>query len=155
MKSKFALLLLLALCTFSSCKMYKDVSVSDIQEVKMGELNSDGIEAQIYFTIENPNWYDLKLKETKVDVFIEGDFFGTIDQFGEILIPKKSKTTQALRVKAKPEAFQKLLGSAIKLFFKSELKIEAKGYARGKALFINKRIDISVSESVDKEDIGL
>jgi hypothetical protein len=38
--------------------MYKEVNVSDIQEVKMGELNSDGIEAQIYFTIENPNWYD-------------------------------------------------------------------------------------------------
>ncbi len=58
MKSKFALILFVALCSFSSCKMYKEVNVSDIQEVKMGELNSDGIEAQIYFTIENPNWYD-------------------------------------------------------------------------------------------------
>jgi hypothetical protein len=41
------------------------------------------------------------------------------------------------------------------LFFKQELKLEAKGYVQGKALFINKRIDVSVSEAIKKEDLGL
>ncbi len=139
----------------SSCSMYEEVKVSDVQDVVVGEINDDGIVLQIYFTIDNPNWYSLKLKESKIDVFVENTFFGTIDQFEEIVIPKNSSTSQVLRVTAKPDVLQSLLGNAIKLFFTDELKLEAKGYVRGKALLINKKIDIQVTEKMSKADFGL
>lgn len=139
----------------SSCTMYEEVKVSDVQDVVVGEINDNGIVLQIYFTIDNPNWYSLKLKESKIDVFVENTFFGTIDQFEEIVIPKNSSTSQVLRVTAKPEVLQSLLGNALKLFFTDELKLEAKGYVRGKALLINKKIDIQVTEKMSKADFGL
>jgi hypothetical protein len=47
------------------------------------------------------------------------------------------------------------MGNAIKLFFQNELKLEARGYVVGKALLVNKKIDVKVVESVKKEDLGL
>lgn len=140
---------------FASCSVYEEVKVSDVQDVVVGELNSDGVVLQIYFTIENPNWYSLTLKESKIDVFVENSYFGTIDQFDQITIPKNSTTTQVLRVTAKPDAISTVLGNALKLFFTDELKLEAKGYVRGKALLINKKIDIQVTEKMSKSDFGL
>lgn len=140
---------------FASCSVYEEVKVSDVQDVVVGELNKDGVVLQIYFTIENPNWYSLTLKESKIDVFVENAYFGTIDQFDQITIPKNSTTTQVLRVTAKPDAISTVLGNALKLFFTDELKLEAKGYVRGKALLINKKIDIQVTEKMSKSDFGL
>jgi LEA14-like dessication related protein len=139
----------------SSCKVYEEVKVSDVQNVIIGDVTSDGVEAQIYFEIENPNWYKMTLKESNIEVYVEGKYFGTIDQFDEIIIPKQSKTTQVLRVKASSKAFNDLLGNALKLLFKNELKLEAKGYVVGKALLVRQRIDVSVVETISKGDLGL
>lgn len=139
----------------SSCKLYEEVKVSDVQNVVLGEVSTDGVEAQIYFEVENPNWYKMMLKESKIEIYIEGKYFGVIDQFEEIIIPKKSKTTQALRMRAGPNAMDDLLANALKLFLKNDLKLEAKGYVVGKALLMRKRIDISISEKVSKDQLGL
>jgi LEA14-like dessication related protein len=135
--------------------MYQEVKVSDVQNVQFSEFTGDKLEAQIFFTIENPNWYDIKMKDSKIDVFLEGSFLGTIEQFDEILIPKKSTTVQIMKMTSTADALSKVLGNALALFFKEELKLEAKGYVQGKALFINKRIDVNVSEGLKKEDLGL
>lgn len=140
--------------SLSSCHMYKDVKASGIEEVQMGDITTDGIEATILFTIENPNWFNITMKETKVDVYVEGSFFGTIDQYEKIVVPKKSKATYKLRMKANRDALDNLLGSALKLFFVNELKLEAKGYAKGRALFIGKKIDIQVVDAITKEELG-
>lgn len=153
MKSLCAVLI--AMLSLSSCVMYEDVLVSDVQEVIIGQVTTDGVEAQIYFEVENPNWYKMILKESKIDVFVEGKYFGTIDQYDEIIIPKKSKTAQALRVKTGPDAMDDLLTNALKLFFKNDLKLEAKGHVIGKAMLVKKRIDISLTENVSKERFGL
>ena len=150
-------LIFLLFCTIimSSCKLYEEVKVSDVQNVVLGEVSTDGVEAQIYFEVENPNWYKMMLKESKIEIYIEGKYFGVIDQFEEIIIPKKSKTTQALRMRAGPNAMDDLLANALKLFLKNDLKLEAKGYVVGKALLMRKRIDISISEKVSKDQLGL
>jgi len=151
----FGMIALLLVLSTSSCKMYQEVKVSDVQNVQFSEFSGDKLEAQIFFTIENPNWYDIKMKDSKIDVFLEGSFLGTIEQFDEILIPKKSSTVQIMKMTSTPDALSNILGNALALFFKQELKFEAKGYVQGKALFINKRIDVSVSEAIKKEDLGL
>ncbi len=147
--------MLVLMASLSSCKLYEEVKVSDVQDVIIGDVTSDGVEAQIYFEIENPNWYKMTLKESNIEVYVEGKYFGVIDQFDEIIIPKHSKTTQVLRVKASSKALNDLIGNALKLFFQNELKLEARGYVVGKALLVKKRIDVKVVESVKKEDLGL
>ncbi len=148
-------ILSLMVVAMSSCKVYEEVKVSDVQDVVLGEVTSDGVEAQIYFEVENPNWYKMTLKESNIEVYVEGKYFGTIDQFDEIIIPKHSKTTQVLRVKASSKALNDLIGNALKLLFKNELKLEAKGYVVGKALLVRQRIDVSVVETISKGDLGL
>ena len=147
--------MLVLMASLSSCKLYEEVKVSDVQDVIIGDVTSDGVEAQIYLEIENPNWYKMTLKESNIEVYVEGKYFGVIDQFDEIIIPKHSKTTQVLRVKASSKALNDLIGNALKLFFQNELKLEARGYVVGKALLVKKRIDVKVVESVKKEDLGL
>lgn len=138
----------------TSCKFYKDIETSGIEEVQMGDITTDGVEATLFFTIENPNWYNIIMKETKVDVYVEDKYFGQIDQFDKIVVPKKSKQTYQLRMIANREALDNLLGSAIKLFFQNDLKLEAKGYAKGRALIVGKKIDIQVVDKITKEQLG-
>ena len=113
-------LVVLTAVLLSSCKMYQEVKVSNVENVAFSDLTSEKMEAQISFTIENPNWYDIKLKESKIDVYLEGKYLGTIDQFEEILIPKKSSSTQVMRMTMAPSSLSDLLGNALTLFFKNE-----------------------------------
>ncbi|MEZ4798524.1 MAG: LEA type 2 family protein [Flavobacteriales bacterium] len=145
---------LAAVLSTTSCKFYKDIEASGIEEVQMGEINTDGVEATLFFTIENPNWYNIVMKETKIDVYVEDKYFGQIDQYEKIVVPKKSKQTYQLRMTAKQDALDNLLGSALKLFFQNDLKLEAKGYAKGRALFVGKKIDIQVTDKITKEQLG-
>jgi LEA14-like dessication related protein len=134
-RNPIGFLLFVSFClVLSSCSVYKD--------------------AEIYMTIDNPNWYKIKLTESHVSLYFEGKPMGEVLLSEPIVIPKKSVSTQIMKVHGDYDDLQGLLGNVLALIFKQSFQVEAKGYIQGKAMFVAKKVDINFQQAMSKEDLG-
>jgi LEA14-like dessication related protein len=138
----------------SSCTVYKDVEVKQVVDVKLTEFGGNGVEAEVYLSISNPNWYKVTLTESHINLFFEGKPLGEVELQEPLEIPKQAVSTQVLKVQADMDNVQDLLGNVLQMLFKSEFKLEAKGYVQGKALFVAKKVPVEFKETLSREDLG-
>lgn len=139
----------------TSCKMYQDVTLSEVNNVEIKVFGVDGMSAEITVSINNPNWYKLTVRDSEVDLYFEGKKIATVVVDKNLVIPKKQVSTQTFLVNASSSDMQAILGNALSLFFKSEFVLEGKGYIDGKALFIGRRVPVEFKQKLTKEDLGL
>jgi LEA14-like dessication related protein len=139
----------------SSCKMYQEISISEVNKVEVKEFGIDGMSAEITVSINNPNWYKLTVRDSEVDLYFEGQKIATIVVDKNLVIPKKQVSTQTFLISASSGDMQTILGNALSLFFKSEFVLEGKGFIDGKALFVGRRVPVEFKQKLSKEDLGL
>jgi LEA14-like dessication related protein len=143
-----------SIALFSSCKMYQEVSVNEVIDVKVNEFGQNGIKAEVYIQISNPNWYKLSLTESHIELFFEGKSIGEVQLAEKLVLPKKSVTTQTLKIDANYESIEAILANVLQLLFKSEFVLEGKGYVKGKAMFIAKKVPVEFKQQLTKDDLG-
>lgn len=139
----------------ASCKMYQEVTLTEVNNVQIKEFGVDGMSAAITVSINNPNWYKLTVRDSEVDLYFEGQKIATVVVDKNLVIPKKQVSTQTFMVNASSGDMQAILGNALSLFFKSEFVFEGKGYIDGKALFIGRRVPVEFKQKLTKTDLGL
>ena len=154
-RNPIGFLLFVWFCLFlSSCSVYKDVEMKEVLDVQFVSLGEKGLDAEIYMTIENPNWYKIKLTESHVSLYFEGKPLGEVLLAEPIVIPKKSVSTQIMKVHGDYDDLQGLFGNVLALIFKQSFQLEAKGYIQGKAMFVPKKVDINFQQAMSKKDLG-
>ncbi|MEY3398695.1 MAG: hypothetical protein RL220_1289 [Bacteroidota bacterium] len=151
--SRIILLMLLPL--LFSCKLYQDVEVVEVENIVFNEFGDKGAEAEVWLKISNPNGYKVLLTESAIDLYFEGRPMGEVLLLDKIEVPKKSQSTQVMKVEVQYDNLEELLGNVLVLLFKEEFQLEAKGYVKGKALFVAKKVDINFRETLSREDLGL
>lgn len=134
--------------------MYKEVEVKEVLDVKVTAFNSDGIHAEVYLSISNPNPYKLKLTESSIDLVLDGKSLGQVVLEAPMEIPAKSVSTQVMKVNTGIGDISSLLGNVLDLFFKSEFVLEGKGYVKGKVLFVSRKVPVSFKHALSKKDLG-
>jgi len=142
------------LFVLSSCNVYRDVQVNEVQEIIVGEISEEGMQVEVRMTIENPNWYNVVLKKSHVDVFLEGSKIGELVLNEKVTVPKKSTTTQVLVMDADYEKLQGIFGNILILLFKKEYILEAKGFVTGRGLIVTKKVKVDLKETLSREDLG-
>ena len=140
---------------FFSCKLYKDVEVVEVENVVFNELGENGAEAEVWLKISNPNGYKVVLTESAIDLYFEGKEMGEVQLLDKMEVPKRSLSTQVMKVEVQYDNLEDMLGNLLVLLFKQEFQLEAKGYVKGKALFVAKKVDINFRETLTREDLGL
>jgi LEA14-like dessication related protein len=149
-----AVVVFLFISTFQSCTLYKDVEVKEVLNVNITEFSTDGVTGEVQISITNPNWYKVTLKQCHLDFMFEGKPLGCADLLNEVVIPKRTTSTQTFAIKATPDQMQAIMGNAISLFFKSDYVLEGKGTVKGKALMFSKKFPIEFKEILHKDDLG-
>lgn len=139
---------------FSSCKMYKDVEVNKVTEVKFTGMKRDGIDMDVFLEISNPNGYKVELTDSDVVLFLEGSPVGKVTLMEPLTVPKKSVSVQPMRIHTTYSSLDALLGNALALMFKSEFSVEGRGYVTGKVLFVSRKVEVGFSEKIDRSLLG-
>lgn len=142
------------LLMMGSCNLYKEVEVTELTEIKIGEVTEEGVQVEIFMEVKNPNGYSVSLTKSHVDVFLEGNRLGELVLAEKIKIPKNSTSTQVLKMDADYDKLQGVLGNVLLLLFKKEFNFEAKGYVKGRALMIGKKVPVDFKETLTKEEMG-
>lgn len=138
------------LLLLSSCSFYKEVEVSEVKNVKITRFDQDVVEAEITLELINPNWYAVTLTESFVDVYINGKEIGEVELKEKVKLPKKTTNLRTLVMVGDYEKMSSgFLDNLLTLLFANQAKFEAKGYMKGRALLITKKVEVDVQEFVD------
>jgi LEA14-like dessication related protein len=139
---------------FSGCKVYQDVTLTEVNNVKITEFGAEGIKADITVSMSNPNWYKLKITDSEIDLYFEGQKVAQVKITDELVIPKKQVSAQTFTIHSTSADLSGVLSNALTLFFKSEFLLEGKGYIDGKAMFVARKVPIEFKQKLSKEDLG-
>ncbi len=140
----------------SACSYYNDVQVLKVMNVEIVEFSTDIINASVEIEINNPNWYDIKLIDSDLDLFVNGKSMGTVHLAEKVVIPKKSISIQKVEVISDiKDAQANFLQSAMSLLFKKTALLEIKGEVKAQGLMVTKKIPVEIKEEMDIRDFGL
>lgn len=136
--------------------MYKDVEVLEIQNLEILNMSDDVVEIMLEVEVENPNSFKVKLIDADIDVFLNEKDMGKLKLGDTVILPKKSKSVQKLKILADAEKIQKnILSNALSFLFAKSADLKAQGTVKGKALGIGKKVDINFERKIDMDDIDL
>ncbi len=144
----------LILCVFlfslSSCFTFKPVTLEKVEDVRIKNIGSKGVEAQIVAKINNPNSYSIKVISSDLFISLNNSEIGT----AQLVKPVKIKAKSSLSYETDVYIKYKDLGTGIlqtlpALLFKKSVQLHMKGNIKGKAGIISKKIFIDTKESVN------
>lgn len=138
----------------SSCSVYREVEVHQVQEVRFKELSADGLDLLVYLEVENPNWYTVRLTESDIQLFLEGQPLGTVSLREPMILPRKSRSVQPMSIHASTGSLDRLLGRLFSLIFQQTFEVTGKGYVRGKAFLVMRKVDVSFTHRLERKDLG-
>ncbi|MFM2196108.1 MAG: hypothetical protein RL092_1708 [Bacteroidota bacterium] len=146
--------MLLFILIFSGCSIYEDVKVGKLNSVDISSIKGNQVNATLNFQIENPNPYAITLFESDVLLKIDGIPAGTIMLLEPVKISKKSNTTIPIQVTTEMNELESILGNAMALMFKPEIRIEAGGYVKAKGLGFVKNVPVQFEKRISKNQIS-
>ena len=103
-------------------------------------------------TIENPNWYALKVKPSMLEVTIDGKKFANVYLDEKVKIKAKQAVSIATPMHAEVEegAMMRMMGMALK----DSIRLNLAGDVKGGVFFIYKKFPVNVTRSVSPKGLN-
>jgi len=74
---------------FVACSTIKNPVLIGVNDVELGDNESEGITLNLDLNVYNPNWFNIKAKDVDFNIYIDTLHFGYGSFKNEILIPKR------------------------------------------------------------------
>jgi len=120
----------------------------------MEGLNMDGgnINFTLKGTIENPNWYALKVKPSMVEVTIDGKKFANVylDEKMKIKAKKSTALVAPMHAELEDGAMMRMMGMALK----DSVRLNLAGDVKGGVFFIYKKFPVNITRSVSPKSLN-
>jgi LEA14-like dessication related protein len=118
----------------------------------------DGIEGnKVKFTVKatvyNPNFYALKVKPSKVNVYADEQLYGVLN-LEKIQKMKRKKDTK-LEVPFRLDMEDGAMMGMMLLMRKDKVKVKVDGKVKGGVYFISKKFPVSYEQTISPKELGL
>ena len=70
---------LFALVFLTSCEEIEEPELVEISNVKLVELKGSVAKILVFAEIDNPNFFNISMKPSTLDLFVDGTFAGTVN----------------------------------------------------------------------------
>ncbi len=136
------------LVLFIGCVDYKEVQLISLENVSLNRISGDGIDADVWLKIDNPNDYKIKVNAKDLVLSFNDKKIGNAtlpdDLVLEKSITKVYKTT--LNVTVPPDGGIDL--GLIMLMGGGQITLGLKGEITGKAKSISKTVPVDIKETI-------
>ena len=143
---KIFLFTLILLC-FSSCKEFKEISVSKINGFKINRLSTDGLEADINVVLNNPNTMGFKIYKSKADVFISDTKIGTARILKKVKVQANSNTEHVFTLNGDLKSMN--FNSLLSIISGKSKSVSMKGYIKAGKWFYKKKFPINETNNIN------
>ena len=131
---------------FSSCSLFKDLQISNIQDISPSFENKTVV-LNASIDVKNSNFYNVAVKASDLVVSIEDKELGNIELLEKVVFKRKSTGTYPFKFKLK--LADGALFTILRNVFKKEVTLAFKGKIKGTALGIPKSITINETKTID------
>ena len=131
---------------FSSCSLFKNLEISNIQDISPSFENKT-IVLNASIDVKNSNFYNVTVKASELIASINDKELGNIELLEKVVFKRKS--TGSYPFKFKMKLADGALFTILKNVFKKEVSIAFKGKIKGSALGIPKHITINETKTID------
>ncbi|MGB0882306.1 MAG: LEA type 2 family protein [Vicingaceae bacterium] len=132
------------------CMTYKEVEVIEVTDVGIKKFTTEGVEVEVAMQIKNPNSYNIKIVDSDLQLFADGNKIGTANIENKVTLPKNSNKIHRFTItsslkdigsSAFPLLMSVLGGKTIEMQITGDIKASAKG--------IGKRFPVDFKEKVE------
>lgn len=138
--------------TLLSCE-FKDIEFLGLENVKLDKMDGQELNLDLLFKIKNENAFKIKVKPSKLKVFVEDKEMGIVHLDKKIVFKKRSESVYStkLRVDLADGYLLKLLSFASK----KEFKIRFEGKVKGGIYFLSKKFEINETRTFSREQLKI
>lgn len=132
---------------FTSCKEYKDITVTSVDSFYLNKITTEKIEAEINLKINNPNYVGFSIYPSEFEVIFSGIRLGKAKLDKRIHIDGKVEKIYTFKLNSKIADMNPL--DALRLLNLDNIgKIEVKGELKAGKFYLKKRIPVNYSDKV-------
>ena len=144
----FAILTLVLL----ACAPFKEPVFKSFDGMEGLKMDGKNINFTLKGTIENPNWYALKVKPSMLEVRIDGKKFANVYLDKKMKIKAKKSTALIAPMHAELEdgAMMRMMGMALK----DSVRLNLAGDVKGGVFFIYKKFPVNITRSVSPKSLN-
>ena len=132
--------LLFVLLMFTGC--YEDINVSKVKDVSYQELKGSTLKLSIVATVDNPNFYNVKIKNANMDLRLKDRVIGKVTQIEQVEL--KGRTEKDYKVSISIE-IKDMLSNALTLsrtLMNDPSSLNLSGTVQAKALLYTKTFEV-------------
>jgi LEA14-like dessication related protein len=150
MRKKIKSLLYLAIfCSlaFTSCKSLKEVEVTGVKGFKVNKIDTEGINADIFLGIKNPNRIGFSIYKSTFDISYDGMHLGTARSLTRVHIDARTEKNYSFNLSGSLQNSN--LISVVKMIYGAgKGQLEVKGNLKVGKFFLKKKIPVDFKERI-------
>ena len=98
MKKYLIIILLFFPLTFSGCFQFEDIKLVKIKDVTYQEFNGSTLRLAITATVNNPNRFNVKIKNANMDMLLNDKVLGTLSQIEHIELAGRTQKDYKIQI---------------------------------------------------------
>jgi LEA14-like dessication related protein len=150
--TKFLTLFIL-LAGLSSCVSFKNPELKSMDGYSFDGIEGNQVKFTVKATVYNPNFYTLKVKPSKVDVYAENQLYGTLNLTKTQKMKRKKDTK--LEVPLRFDMADGAMMGMMLLMRKDKIKVKLDGKVKGGVYFISKKFPVKYENTISPKELGL
>ena len=150
---RIGIITLISFVFLTSCFDYEDVEFRGVQNVGLEGRSEGNITLRIDMKVNNPNNYNIKIKKSALDVYVNGSRVGRTKMKNNIVLKKNYQEVYPLYLSLSEKELKSSALSAIGSFLKGSMKVRIKGDIKAKVYGVGKKFPIDIEEPVNFRSI--
>lgn len=144
----FILILLL-----SSCVSFKNPEFKSMDGYTFDGIEGNQVKFTLKATVYNPNFYTLKVKPSKLDVYAENQLYGTLNLTKTQKMKRKKETK--LEVPMRFDMEDGAMMGMMMLMRKDKVNVKLDGKVKGGVYFFSKKFPVTYERAISPKELGL
>ena len=150
MKAFFGFVFLLLL---SSCVSFKNPEFKSMDGYTFDGIEGNQVKFTVKATVYNPNFYTLKVKPSKVNVYADNQLYGILNLTKTQKMKRKKDTK--LEVPIRFDMADGAMMGIMLLMRKDKVNLKLDGKVKGGVYFFSKKFPVTYERAISPKELGL
>ena len=134
------------------CFDYEEVEFKGVKGVSLLDRTEDKLRIQVDVLVNNPNKFNIKVKKSILDIYLNGKYVGKTTLDNKVVVKKNSEGVYPVILKANTKEVMKAAMGSIGGLLKGKVTIGLKGKMKGSVYGISKSVEIDIEEQINIKD---
>ena len=138
---------------FNSCIDYKEVEFLGVTDYSINKLDTEDVSITLSMKIKNPNNYNIKIKKSTFDLYLNGKKLGKTKMLDDVKLEKNRSQVHDVVFDGNMESITQGIFSSLGVLLGGTAKLRVKGKLKAKAYGLGKKFDVDFTQNIKASDL--